>query len=261
MGVKNPVARTLAAIRREDNQIAFGAEVSPRKFRLTLARYVSMAEFLRRESRFKEKPLKLLDVGCGEGRLTLYGLFGDIEFTGLDMRPTSLMVARERGYANLLQVNLDYGLPLADGTYDVAVASHVLEHLPSPAVMVAEVWRVLKPGGLFIVGVPICVWLTRFLRIHLVPLLTPEKRPERLAARSGHVQFFTLPSLRSLLADFQIEDVRGFRFFSAGRYLPLEDWRWYYRLNAAWGRLFPRLTSEVNVVARKPASSEAEDRG
>ncbi|MBI1983631.1 MAG: methyltransferase domain-containing protein [Acidobacteria bacterium] len=251
MKPKNPIQRVLSALKREDNILAFGAELSSCKYRLTLARYASMAEFIRRESVIRKKPLKLLDVGCGEGRLILYGPFPEVKFTGIDVRPTSLEMCRERGYAKVTQANLTGALFSEDETYDIVVCSHVLEHLQSPEKMVGEVWRVLKPGGLFVVGVPICVWLTRFLRIHLLPLVAPEKRSELLAARFGHVTFFTLPSLKAVLKDFVIEDVRGFRFLSAGRYLPLENWHWYYRLNAAWGRLCPRMTSEINVVARK----------
>jgi len=252
---KNPIQRVLAALKREDNILAFGAELSSCKYRLTLARYVSMADFIRRESQVRKAPLKLLDVGCGEGRLILYGPFPGVEFNGVDVRQSSLELARQRGYARVVRGNLADTLSWKDAAFDIVVCSHVLEHLQDPEKMVAEVSRVLKPGGLFIVGVPICVWLTRFLRVRLLPLLAPQKRPEMLAARFGHVTFFTLPSLRALLKDFQIEDVRGFRFLSAGRYLPLENWRWYYRLNTAWGRLCPRLTSEINVVARKGSGS------
>ena len=251
MRPKNPIRRALDALKREDNILAYGAELSSCKYRLTLARYASMAEFIRREAEPRKKPLKLLDIGCGEGRIILYGPFPGVEFNGVDVRQSSLELARQRGYAHVVRGNLADTLSWKTAAFDVVICSHVLEHLQSPEKMVAEVSRVLKPGGLFIVGVPICVWLTRFLRVRLLPLLAPQKRPEVLTARFGHVTFFTLPSLQALLKDFQMEDVRGFRFLSAGRYLPLENWLWYYRLNAAWGRLCPRLTSEVNVVARK----------
>lgn len=45
-------------------------------------------------------------------------------------------------------------LPLRDGTVDGAVCKFVLEHVPDPARVVAEVLRVLKPGGVFFVAVP-----------------------------------------------------------------------------------------------------------
>jgi len=240
---------------RPDNILAFGAELSSCRYRLTLARYASIAEFLGREIALSRRNLKLLDVACGQGRLILYGPFPGLDFCGMDVSRSSLAEARERGYVQVVEGNVAQRLPFPDATFDVIVCSHILEHLSKPQNLVAELFRMLRPGGLLVVGVPICLWWTRVLRIHLVPLLLPEKRPEVLAARFGHVQFFTLPALKTLLRQFQIEDIRGFRFFSAGRYLPLENWRWYYRLNAAWGKACPRLTSEVNVIARKPAGT------
>lgn len=240
---------------RPDNILAFGAELSSCRYRLTLARYASIAEFLAREITLSQRNRKLLDVACGQGRLILYGPFPKLDFWGIDVSHSSLAEARERGYAQVVEGNVAQRLPFPDQAFDVIVLSHILEHLREPQNLVADAFRMLRPGGLLVVGVPICLWWTRLLRIHLVPLLFPAKRPEVLAARFGHVQFFTLPALKALLRQFQMEDIRGFRFFSAGRYLPLENWLWYYRLNAAWGKACPRLTSEVNVIARKPAAN------
>jgi len=231
--------------------LAFGAELSRRRYRLTLARYVAMAEAIRREASRKRGPLRILDLACGEGRLILYGSFPGVEFVGLDISRNSLEQARQRGYTGLLVHNACSALPFQKESFDLVVCSHILEHVPDPGELVSEVNRVLKPGGGFIVGVPITMWWTRLLRIYLVPLLNREKKADLLLARHLHVSFFTVPSLKILLHGFSIEDIRGFRFFSS-RHLPLENWRWYYRLNTAWGKLFPRLTSEVNVIARKP---------
>jgi len=219
-----------------------------------------MADFIRREIAVQRRPLRLLDVACGQGRLILYGPFPGAELHGMDVSRSSLCEARQRGYTGAVEGNVAGGLPFPDESFDVVVCSHILEHLRQPQGLVSEACRVLRPGGLLVVGVPICVWWTRLLRIYLVPLLFPSKRSDLLAARFGHVHFFTLPSLKAMLGKFRIEDVRGFRFFSDGRYLPLENWRWYYRMNVAWGKAFPRLTSEVNVIARKPARSLAECR-
>ena len=242
---------------RPDNILAFGAELSSCRYRLTLARYASIAEFLKRELAAAKRDLRLLDVACGQGRLILYGPFPGMKFYGTDVSRSSLATALERGYEDVVETNVGHPLPFPNHSFDVVVCSHILEHLIEPQRLVSEAYRMLRPGGLLVVGVPICLWWTRWLRIHLLPLVVPSKRPEALAARFGHVQFFTLPALKQLLGQFRFEDIRGFRFLSSGRHLPLEDWRWYYRINAAWGRMCPRFTSEVNVIARKPAADGA----
>ena len=70
---RRPKMNFLSDFPRKDNILAFGAELSSCKYRLTLARYPAMADFIRREARTKKRPLKLLDAGCGEGRLILFG--------------------------------------------------------------------------------------------------------------------------------------------------------------------------------------------
>ncbi len=248
--------------------VAFGVEESSHRYRLTAARYVSMAEFLRREleartsqthsgseTQARGARLRLLDVGCDQGRLILFFPPAGVDFFGIDVSRSRMETARQRGYAALVRQDLNDSLPFRSGAFDIVVCSHVLEHFPDPAAMVAEVERVLAPGGFLVVGVPITMWFTRLLRKHLVPLFNSRKRADILASQHGHSTFFTIPSLRRLLVNFAIQDIRGFRFFSS-RHLPLENWRWFYRLNTAWGRLFPRLTSEVNVIARKAPAGQ-----
>jgi SAM-dependent methyltransferase len=197
------------------------------------------------------RPLRLLDIACGQGRLRPYCAgMPDIHFTGLDISDSSLQFARERGYTDVVIANLRHGLPLANDAFEVVVCSYILEQLQSPDMLVDEVERVLVPGGLFLVGAPIRTWWNRLLRIYVVPLLNRKKR-DVLAAGMGPVQFFTLESLKILLYHFRIENLRGYRFFSAGRWLALENRYWFYRINAAWGKRFPHWSSEIIAVARK----------
>jgi len=210
-----------------------------------------MARVIQRELHAKG-PIKLLDVGCGEGKLILYAHSPAIEFTGLDVFVhCHIETARSNGYQQLVHHDVRDGLPFAHETFDIVVCSHVLEHLISPEQLVVEAQRVLRPGGLLIVGVPMHTRLIQLLRIHLAPIFMPRKRRDILMAEWGHVQFFTMRELMAVLSAFEIEDVRGFYFLSA-RALPMEDWRWWFNINSWWGRSFPNLTAEVNVAARKP---------
>ncbi len=96
----------------------------------------------------------VLDFGCGPGTISL-GLAQAIEpghLHGVDMEETQIGLARSAaesgGHGNVtFQVGNVNELPFADGTFDVAHCHAVLMHIPDTAAALAEVRRVLKPGG------------------------------------------------------------------------------------------------------------------
>ena len=98
--------------------------------------------------------MRLLDAGCGPGTITL-GLAAAVapgEVVGLERSPALVEQARalaaERGVANVrFEVGDAQALPFPDGSFDAAFESAVLEHVPDPARAVAELRRVLRPGG------------------------------------------------------------------------------------------------------------------
>jgi len=93
---------------------------------------------------------KLLDVCCGSGVVGA-AFRGRVGHTvGLDLTPAMADLARSR----LDEVHLGnvYHLPFADGAFDIVVTREVLHLLPRPEIPVREVFRVLRPGGQFIVG-------------------------------------------------------------------------------------------------------------
>ena len=101
--------------------------------------------------------MNLLDVGCGPGTITL-GLAQAVapgEVTGIDHDATNIQAARARlAQEKIASVNFQLGdalsLPFEDGIFDAAFENDMLTHLPQDAVRAArEVYRVLKPGGLF----------------------------------------------------------------------------------------------------------------
>lgn len=117
---------------------------------------------------FKHFPLnpgdKLLDLGCGEGRHAINAyIAGEVDVYGVDLSLTDLATARTRQQpfavadANRsfhLQCANALALPFGDHTFDKIICSEVLEHLPDYASALAEIRRVLKPGGLLAISVP-----------------------------------------------------------------------------------------------------------
>ncbi len=95
----------------------------------------------------------MLDAGCGSGRVFQYR-FADAHrprlIVGVDM------TAEPRGNRNIdAAARADLGaLPFADDTFDIAVSSHVAEHLTQPERVFGELARVLKPGGLLMMLTP-----------------------------------------------------------------------------------------------------------
>jgi ubiquinone/menaquinone biosynthesis C-methylase UbiE len=94
----------------------------------------------------------IADLGCGPGR-TLAALTGrnaSLRLVGLDVNLAGLAEAAAGvGASAALMVRADLGqpLPLADGCVDALVCHNVIELLPEPEVLFAEVVRVLRPNG------------------------------------------------------------------------------------------------------------------
>jgi 2-polyprenyl-3-methyl-5-hydroxy-6-metoxy-1,4-benzoquinol methylase len=96
-------------------------------------------------------PMRVLDVGCGTGFLTLLLAEMGHSVTGIDLAERMLTAAKEKARRAGLSVEfrLENATSLrdSDATYDVVIARHVIWALPDPSLGVREWLRVLKPGG------------------------------------------------------------------------------------------------------------------
>lgn len=91
----------------------------------------------------------VLEVGCGTG-LLMRGLAGDARrLVGVDLSPGMLRPARERGF-EVLEGSAD-ALPVADESFDLAFSFKVLAHVPRIERALAEMLRVVRPGGHLVV--------------------------------------------------------------------------------------------------------------
>ena len=98
---------------------------------------------------------RVLDAGCGSGPLSAALSAKGAIMTGFDSSPAMLALARQRlgATADLFVADLSKPLPFADDSFDDVVSSLVLHYLEDWSAPLAELRRVLKPGGLLAVTI------------------------------------------------------------------------------------------------------------
>jgi SAM-dependent methyltransferase len=98
---------------------------------------------------------RVLDLGTGDGAFLPEIEALGAEAVGADVAEAALERARRRApRAELRRIEPDGPLPFADAAFDVVIANHVLEHIPDDGAAIAELARVLRPGGRAILMVP-----------------------------------------------------------------------------------------------------------
>lgn len=100
---------------------------------------------------------KILDVGCGTGGdMLLLHEFGEV--VGLDFVDEAFKFAKNKGFVELVLADV-VDLPFSDSSFNIVVALDVMEHIKEDQKAFREVYRVLKPGGVFVCTVPSYKWL------------------------------------------------------------------------------------------------------
>jgi len=134
-------------------------------------------------------PRRVVEIGCGDGSLLLElaAIWDSAELDGFELSPPAIEIARGRGIprAGRLEAYDGTRVPAQDGAYDLAVLSHVLEHVPDPAPLLAEAARVARH---VLVEVPL---------EDNRSAARPAKRAE--AERIGHLHAFSRGDVRALV--------------------------------------------------------------
>ncbi len=175
-------------------------------------------------------PLRYLDAGCGDG-INLQWMSGffqeqhiDIRVTALDYNPLRIDRVKKRHLAEEAHVASLLGMPFNDSTFDMVLCSHVLEHMEKYPQALVEIFRVLKPGGLVVIGVPNEGCFLAQLRNRVIQ--------RSILRKTDHVIFFKSEILVKALRSSGFNVVRIYR---EGFFLP-HSWAHYALSYFALGR-------------------------
>lgn len=213
--------------------------------------------------------LDLLDVGCGTGAV-LAAVEGTRLRVGVDMTTLALERSQTRSLTDLAKGDAT-ALPLSDNSFDVTIALDIFEHVEDDVAALAEVSRVLRPGGILVLSVPafMSLWGPHDVALHHFRRYRKRQMVERLEAVGLRVEFssyavFLLFPVVVVARFFEkrqkgpakanLPVVTPFVNRSLIRLLSLESWI-LSKLGVPlpWG-------SSVVIVARKPRHGEIDRR-
>ncbi len=193
---------------------------------------------------------RVLDVGCSAGYVLAAAKRLGLHGTGIDIAAFSAGLSKERGF-DAATASLT-ALPFRDGSFDVVTAKHTLEHVRVPRDGLAEVVRVLKPGGVAFIVVPDAA----YWRCGLAPRSGKYFRPKELGWQ--HHVYYSIGNLSRALRDAGLEVVSTDKAmlrrrlakgpaaaWEALRYAGLKAWTTTSRVT--------HLRREIQLIARKPA--------
>jgi len=206
---------------------------------------------------------RILDVGCGDGNFSM--LIGEAckakEVYGIEISEGGVEMARKNG-VKCFQLDVDAeDFPFEDNYFDAVFAGELIEHLFDPDHFLDEVYRVLRPEGIFVLSTP------NLASIHnrIALLFGYQPFPTGISARMNigrvyepdsehaqsldHIRVFTLRSLKELLK------IHGFKILMVkGSCAQLPENMKFKRLMGALDRFFakfPGISYRIVIVSGK----------
>jgi SAM-dependent methyltransferase len=157
----------------------------------------------------RDQPKKVLEIGCASGHsLAYFKQQGSELVVGVEIFPEVAKIARDRTdiddviVGNIEEIELNY----PEGYFDMIVASHVLEHVTDPWMVLGKIIKYLKPGGQLIGSLP----NVRYIGVSLPLLFMGNwKYQDAGILDITHFRFFTLSTIKELLlsADLEVDSI------------------------------------------------------
>lgn len=239
-----PLAERSRAIR---SQGIINKRAETTRYSIRALRYWWLRNALIEELRFNPTAT-VADFGCSSGHFKqFFGESHSAKWVGFDWQIDEPRL-KSVGYSECVNCDFDAEIPYPSESADVIIFSHVIEHLPRPGATVAEIARILRPGGVLLAGSPVAPYPFSTLRDW------HHRRKLRLGKTKigGHINSMDSLRWKEIVsnAELRLEMMHG-AFLCRWSGNRLENYGWWIRLNNLWGVLFPSWAGEIYLSARK----------
>lgn len=224
-----------AALSRSEDRRQYFQEISDRRYGGREWHIPTVANF----GAFRGKDV--LEIGCGIATDGLEFARSGANYTGVDLTPQSIELAKER--FGLFEVparfevaNAEEGLPFADSSFDHVYSWGVIHHSPTPEKIAREMHRVLRKGGTFTVMLYNKTSINYYIEIMFLRkvfrwLLLPSFMPGLMAAVTGFDKWKLEGHRKVLMGKKRISKAEWISMNTDGPFCPLA--RVYNRNEAA----------------------------
>jgi SAM-dependent methyltransferase len=178
---------------------------------------------------------QILEVGCGEGAILqrLSELQFGTKYAGLEISPSAVQRVLEKGLQNVeIRLFGGYELSFPDRRFDLAILSHVLEHVEYPRKLIYEAARVAK---------------NVFIEVPLEDNLKLSR--DFVFDRVGHINFYNVKTIRRLVQSCGMRILREHLSHSSRQSYAYRKGKWRgaisYFVKEASLRAWPRLAANL----------------